>query len=86
MGVLLTSEIEDRDGIKVDIKDDTTFLDVGIIAGVGAAIDLSLNGAIVMEVQYEWGMRQVSQGGQLDIKNRAFTFMIGYEFRPWALN
>lgn len=81
LSILLSSEIEEADGQTSDAKDDTHGVDVGLILGAGAAINVSsLGGAMLIEARYDWGLRKVYPDGPFDLQTRTISFLIGYQY------
>jgi Outer membrane protein beta-barrel domain len=72
----LRASYEDA-GVREDIKDDVSAVDVGLHVGAGVEI-----GQTFFDARYVWGGRTVFHDGDLDgtFKNRAFTLMAGIRF------
>ncbi|UCF06020.1 MAG: PorT family protein [bacterium] len=57
--------------------------DIGVILGGGVDVETGM-GSIVLEARYEWGLVNIPDETpyvDLDLKNSALSFMIGYAFR-----
>jgi hypothetical protein len=79
-GILMSSKADD-----VDMKDETTSFDIGVMAGAGIAYQME-KGAITLEARYEVGMTTLAKnededtGSKPDIKNSVISFLVGYAF------
>jgi hypothetical protein len=76
LAFILRASYEDG-GVRTDIKDDVSNVDVGLHAGGGVEI-----GPMVFDARYVWGGRTVFHDGDLDgtFKNRSFIVMAGIRF------
>lgn len=81
LGILVSAVIHTNRGNTDDIKDDLPSLDVGLIFGLGASMDVSSSGALVIEAQHIMGMRSLYADDNEDIKNRVWTLSLGYQHR-----
>lgn len=63
----------------VDISDEVASIDIGLIFGVGIEIPAG-NGAVIFDVRYNLGLQDVYDEGDIDLKNRVISFMVGYRF------
>lgn len=65
-------------GFSDDISDVISFVDYGLIVGVG----LDLRKWVVMDARYSWGLANVNDDPNLTgtLKNRATTVMVGIRF------
>jgi len=73
-GLLMTAKVED-----VDVKDDMKTMDIGILAGAGIGYQME-GGTLFFEARYEVGMTSVPDDDDVDAKNTAISFMVGYGF------
>lgn len=82
LGLLLGAEVEGAvSGNITDLTDDTRLFDLGLTMGVGAAWALSSMGSFTLEARYNLGLISVDDSvNQDDIKNRALTFFVGYQY------
>jgi hypothetical protein len=66
----------------VSLDEELKGMDIGMIFGAGATWRHSRSGALVIETRYDLGLSSIDKDAGDDIKTRAFTFMLGYQ---WAL-
>lgn len=82
LGILLQAETNLEDGRHIDLTDRTERIDVGIMVGVGASVDVGRSGAVYVDARYHHGLRNynkvaVSEDGEA--RNRAFYVTVGYQ-------
>lgn len=81
LGLLLDAEIENRLGTVTNIEDDFTSTDLGLMIGLGADVPIAAYGSLVFELRADLGLTSIDgQGDGDDIKNRAYSFMVGYQY------
>jgi Outer membrane protein beta-barrel domain len=82
LGFLLSCEsYNPRTGTE-DCKDARTLLDVSVMIGLGTTIELAGPSSLLVEARYEVGISSFADtGADLDVKNRALLFSIGYSHR-----
>jgi hypothetical protein len=64
-----------------DIKDELPSLEMGLIGGLGASMNISESGAMILEARHTMGLRSLYAHQDEDIKNRVWTFSLGYQHR-----
>jgi hypothetical protein len=80
LGYLLTAQYHPNIGNNLNLEDRTKSMDIGLVLGGGALISLSSNGAVQLEVRYDLGLASIDDSGSdTDIKNRVFSFLVGYQ-------
>jgi hypothetical protein len=87
LGVLLSAHSESDSGntrTDTNIKDNMKSADFGLAMGCGLSFKLPV-GALLLDFRYTPGFNDVydpsaNNGQALDIKNYAFSFMLGYDF------
>lgn len=80
-GYLVSLKIEDADdGVISDRKDDARTIDLGLLVGGGANVALTPQHSLVIEARYDRGLRSIDKQDTLDIQNRVFSVMVGYQF------
>lgn len=81
IGFLLSGEIKNSQGNVTDIKDDFTSTDFGLVLGLGADVPISAYATLVFELRADLGLTSIDgQGDGDDIKNRAYSLMVGYQY------
>jgi len=78
IGLLLSAEAE-MDGDTMDMKDNTSGLDLGLVIGAGA--DMVINGhKINGDIRYDMGLSTLDDAGDAKIYNSVISLMVGYGF------
>lgn len=72
-------------GVDLDIKDEISSTDVGIVLGAGVKVGAIGPGAITADIRYTIGLTNVLDSAVADladwsVKNSVFAFMVGYAF------
>lgn len=80
LGVLLDADARRYDGLHVEFTDRTERLDIGLMLGAGAAVELAAVGSLTLDVRYNHGLRarNTNATSENEIKNRAFYLTVGY--------
>lgn len=80
-GYLASLKIEDADdGTISDRKEDARAIDLGLLVGVGANVVLTPQHSLIIETRYDRGLRSIDKQDTLDIQNRVFSLMVGYQY------
>lgn len=81
LGLMLNAELENRIGMVTNIEDNFTSTDFGLVLGLGADVPISAYGTLVFELRADVGLTSIDgQGDGDDIKNRAYSLMVGYQY------
>ena len=72
-------------GVSLDIKDEISSTDIGIVFGAGVKVAEIGPGAITADIRYTMGLTNFLDSELADLfdvsaKNRVFCFMVGYAF------
>ena len=78
IGAKLKAEIDGSTSPEVDIKDHIKNIELGLVLGGGADLDLAKSG-ITFDVRYTLGLSTFDEY-ERDIKNAVISFMVGYSF------
>jgi hypothetical protein len=81
LGILLEADLALTDGRHIDLAERFERLDIGLLLGAAAAIDIRDQGEVTLDIRYNFGLRKVdkvSTGENDDAMNRAFYFTVGY--------
>lgn len=85
MSFLLRYQIESEgDGSITDRTDLARSIDLGVLGGAGTSVVLTGPHALVVEARYERSLTRLLME-DVDVKNRVFSFMIGYQYSLAAL-
>lgn len=84
LSILLRAEATSFTGFVSDTTDDTSTLDLGLTAGVGASVAITPRIALSLEARYVHGALSTDDSGQNELLNRALFFSLGAGFRPGA--
>jgi hypothetical protein len=82
LALLLDAESHEPDGRQLDITGRVARVDVGLILGIGAVIDVTQSGSIVVEARHNLGLRNLTRSNPSDdneIKHRVVSFTVGYQ-------
>lgn len=82
LSFLVDAKIENENGEVVSLDEELKSTDIGLIFGAGATWRHSRSGAVVIEMRYDLGLSSIDKDDGDDVKTRAFTLMLGYQ---WAL-
>ncbi|MCG8420212.1 MAG: PorT family protein [Proteobacteria bacterium] len=74
LGYLLSAKRDEQ-----DFTDSAERVDFGLHIGVGASLELPY-GNPVIEVRYYYGFADIGGESGLDLKHRAFSILVGYEY------
>jgi Outer membrane protein beta-barrel domain len=79
-GILLDADGWRFDGVRIDFTDRTKRLDIGLMAGLGAAFDIDAIGAFTLDLRYNHGLlvRNKNATSDNEIMNRAIYLTVGY--------
>jgi opacity protein-like surface antigen len=78
----ITAEARGANGGSRDLKEETRSIDLGLIVGVGTALQIVQQSELVVEARYEMGLVSIDDSGDGgEVYNRAFTFLVGYQYR-----
>lgn len=81
LGLLIACR-DELDGDVGDCRDTSKTFDPGIVLGAGIAIRLPWEGALILDVRYDMSLvSRSSRTPELDLRNRAVLFSIGYSHR-----
>jgi hypothetical protein len=82
-GIMITTpryELE-VDGMLMD--DDIPYvedIDFGVVFGAGVDFCVGNRGKIVFDARYGLGLTTLDETGEVNVRNRAFSFLVGYSF------
>jgi hypothetical protein len=80
ISVLISADLENSRGERIDVKEGFETVDLGLIFGAGVSVDVAAaRGAFTLEARYDLGLRDVNGTGAGGyVKNRAFFLLLGY--------
>lgn len=80
LSFLLDADIDLNDGSHFDL-DSYELLDIGVLMGAGAALELGEKGALTLDLRYNRGLLNFSQSAaseEEELMHQAFYFTVGY--------
>jgi opacity protein-like surface antigen len=82
LSILLGAESTSFTGNVSDTTDNTSTLDLGLTAGLGASVVLTSRIALSLETRYVHGMLTIDESGEIEFLNRAlfFSLAVGARF------
>jgi hypothetical protein len=82
LGILLSAEVNSNQGTTADIKDQLKSIDMALVFGLGTSFAMHRNAAIILEARYMMSLISMDATERdEDIKNRVWTFSLGYQHR-----
>lgn len=84
VSVLLSATEESNQGNTTDIKDRFAPVDVSLLLGIGTQVEITSQGALILEVRYVRGLRDVfdeDMPPDIALENRALSVLVGYQYR-----
>lgn len=80
LGILLDADVEYDDGRFFEVNRAVEPIDIGLMFGAGAAVDVGTHGALTFDVRYNLGLRDtVKPSSDGTYLNRAIYLTIGYQ-------
>jgi opacity protein-like surface antigen len=82
LAILLDADIHEPDNRQIDITNRAARVDVGLILGIGAAINVSRSGSALIEARYNLGLRNLNTldaSEENEIMHRIVSFTVGYQ-------
>jgi hypothetical protein len=82
LGILLQAESDLADGRHIELTDRTERIDLGIMIGAGASIEVGASGAVYVDARYNHGLlntNKIATSEESESTNRAFYVTVGYQ-------
>jgi hypothetical protein len=82
LGILLQADIDLADGRHIELTDRTERIDLGLMIGAGASIDVGTSGAVYVDARYNYGLlntNKIATSEATETTNRAFYMTVGYQ-------
>jgi hypothetical protein len=82
LSILLQADSNLADGRHLDLVDRTERIDLGLMVGAGASIDVGASKAVYVDVRYNHGLlnyNKIALGEDDEARNRAFYVTVGYQ-------
>jgi hypothetical protein len=82
LGILLSAEVNSNEGTTADIKEQLKSIDIALVFGLGTSFAVYRNAAVLLEARYMMSLISMDATERdEDIKNRVWTFSLGYQHR-----
>ena len=81
LGILLDANFDRADGTHFDLENSFETIDLGLVLGVGAAMEAGETGSFTLDLRYNYGLTNIDKsaaGENDDGMNRTLYLLVGY--------